>query len=176
VEFAGQRAGRRAGRLGRGDFRLPDDAFSFLFSCAVIEHVRRPWILAKEMHRVLRPGATLLDVGAFMQPFHGFPNHFYTMTESGMRVIHEDLEVLSVRPHASQHPWFALWSFLNILARGLPGVDREWITGISLAELFGELQRHVQGQPTRLGRIELPEDAIRDLAAGFTLRGRKPLT
>ena len=150
-----------------------DEVFQFVCSCAVIEHVPKPWVFASEMQRVTKRGGFLLNTGAFLQPFHAYPNHFFNMTESAMRLIHDEIEVISLRPDSSQHPWFALWSFLNLLAADLGADDRAWLTKLSLEQLFEELNNYVESRPSRLRSINLSEKAMRDLAAGFVIFGRR---
>ena len=150
-----------------------DEVFDFVCSCAVIEHVPKPWVFASEMQRVTKRGGALLSSGAFLQPFHAYPNHFFNMTESAMRLIHDEIEVISLKPDTSQHPWFALWSFLNLLAADLNDEDRGWLTQLSVAQLFEELHNYVESRPSRLRSINLSDNAIRNLAAGFVIFGRR---
>ena len=67
-----------------------DASFDFVFSLAVFEHLHSPWVAAKEIARVLRPGGSVYTLAAFHQPLHGYPDHFFNATESGLRRLFED--------------------------------------------------------------------------------------
>lgn len=76
-----------------------DGSFDFVFSLAVFEHLARPWVAAREIARVLRPGGRVFTLCAFMQPLHGWPDHYFNMTASGLREIFGDgFEIESAGP------------------------------------------------------------------------------
>ncbi len=63
-----------------------DDAvFDGALSLNVLEHVSDPFTCAREVARVLKPGGRLYSVVPFLQPEHGYPNHFYNMTRQGLQ-------------------------------------------------------------------------------------------
>lgn len=77
--------------------RLPfaDDSFDAVFSLDVLEHVNDPFLSAGEICRVLRPGGYLYVDLPFLQSEHGYPNHFFNATRSGLRRLFTELDVLS---------------------------------------------------------------------------------
>lgn len=83
-----------------------DASFDFVFSLAVFEHLHSPWLAAREIARVLRPGGRVYTLCAFMQPLHGYPDHYFNATESGLRRLFSDdfdVEVCGPRPVAGTH-------------------------------------------------------------------------
>jgi SAM-dependent methyltransferase len=62
-----------------------DASFDFVFSLAVFEHLHSPWLAVEEIARVLRKGGRVYTLAAFLQPLHGFPDHYFNATESGLR-------------------------------------------------------------------------------------------
>lgn len=71
-----------------------DASFDFVFSLAVFEHLHSPWIAAQEIARVLRPGGKAYTLCAFLQPLHGYPDHYFNATESGLaRLFSDDFEI-----------------------------------------------------------------------------------
>jgi SAM-dependent methyltransferase len=78
---------------------FPDASFDFVFSLAVFEHLHSPWLAAAEIARVLRPGGRVFTLCAFLQPLHGYPDHYFNATESGLRrLFSDDFEVESCGP------------------------------------------------------------------------------
>lgn len=67
-----------------------DASFDFVFSLAVYEHLHSPWIATKEIARVLKPGGSVYTLCAFLQPLHGYPDHYFNATESGLRRLFQD--------------------------------------------------------------------------------------
>jgi len=151
-----------------------DETFDFVFSLAVTEHVERPWVLAAEMQRVLKPGGAIVVDSAFLQPLHGYPNHYYNMTHQGLRSLFSNLEIESVAPAHYQHPWFSLRWILQSLGTGLDDAGRRRFHGLTVSELLKALEDRCSGLPSELDALALTEAAIEELAAGFTLIATKP--
>ena len=75
-----------------------DNTFGYVYSLAVFEHLHSPWIAAKEIYRVLKPGGKVFTLTAFMQHLHGYPNHFFNMTTSGLKRVFDSFEVVHCKP------------------------------------------------------------------------------
>ncbi len=70
------------------------DSFDLVLSQAVIEHVTDPQRYADEIIRVLRPGGLVYVEGAFLQPVHQAPAHFFNVTAFGLAHVFRALEIL----------------------------------------------------------------------------------
>jgi SAM-dependent methyltransferase len=76
-----------------------NECFKFIFSRAVIEHLRYPFIAMHEAYRVLKPNSKLVGSAAFLEPFHG--NSFYHPTHLGFQNLleHAGFTVQHIAPH-----------------------------------------------------------------------------
>ena len=108
---------------------FPEASFDFAFSLAVFEHLHSPWRAADEIARVLRPGGRVFVLCAFMQPLHGYPDHYFNFTESGLRrLFAERFDVVECGPsRLSSHrqaavPLFRMREMTEAFAHQ-PGTD-----------------------------------------------------
>jgi len=158
--------------LGVGEI-LPfqDNTFDAVFSFAVLEHVSDPFRCAKEIARVLKTGGILLCVVPFLQPVHGYPNHFYNMTSQGLQNLFDKyLDIIDVDvPQTGVPVWTLSW-FLRSWAAGLNNKTRQDFLNMRVSDLIGEpidylAQDFVQN---------LSKDKIFELACTTAILAKKP--
>jgi SAM-dependent methyltransferase len=152
--------------------RLPfaDASFDGVLSLAVLEHVKNPFVSAKELIRVLRPGGKLLAVVPLLAPVHAYPHHYYNMTSEGLvNLFRPDIDILETKVPESGLPiWALLWS-LKSWSEGLTGAARDSFLKLRVADLLGEA-------PDYLGRDfvkGLPNSKNFELASTTLLLGKK---
>lgn len=58
----------------------------------VVEHVARPWVIAQEIIRVLKPGGFVYCDAPFVQWYHEDPKDYYRFTEDGLKQLFEGCE------------------------------------------------------------------------------------
>ena len=98
-----------------------DDSFDAVISLAVFEHVRDPFFTAREVTRVLKPGGQVYLQVPFLFHEHGYPNHFYNMTQAGMRNLFGGaIDVVDQGVLDYGQPICLLTIFLDHYVRGLP--------------------------------------------------------
>lgn len=158
--------------LGVGEF-LPfrDGVFDLVVSIAVLEHVRDPFRCAAELYRALKPGGELFVAVPFLQPFHGYPNHYYNMTSSGvLNLFKEPLtDVEQFVPPDLKPIWVASW-FFALWAAGLPEESREALKRVTVADF---LAASVDDYDKSWFR-DLDPKTANLIASGTILRARKP--
>jgi len=115
-----------------------DDSFDAVLSIAVLEHVKDPFLCAREISRVLKPGGSLMCCVPFLQPYHGYPHHYYNMTSQGLANLFVDyLAIDNVSVYDSVLPIWSLTWILRSWASGLQGKTREDFMQLKVADLVG---------------------------------------
>jgi uncharacterized protein YbaR (Trm112 family)/SAM-dependent methyltransferase len=66
---------------------LANDALDGVVFQGVAEHVARPWLIAAEIVRVLKPGGVVYCEAPFIQWYHEDPKDYYRFTEDGLRAL-----------------------------------------------------------------------------------------
>lgn len=70
------------------DLELPlIDQFDHIDCCSVLEHVRRPWLMAENILGVMKPGATILITVPFVWRLHDYPGDFWRMTPEALPIL-----------------------------------------------------------------------------------------
>lgn len=150
-----------------------DNTFDFVFSLAVFEHLYAPWIAAKEIFRVLRPGGRVYILTAFMQHMHGYPYHYFNMTTMGLREIFKDFEIIKCipSPHCPLTQIGHIMDDLGRMTEALPANQ-------AAQELKIHLNKASQLIPTvqdQLIKKEANFDLWHQIAPGVELFARKPV-
>lgn len=145
----------------RGDIeRLPfaDDSFDFVFTQAVFEHVRDPFLAARELLRVTKPGQLVLTDVAFLQPLHAVPYHYFNMTLWGVHELFAGCEVV-------ESDWFG----------GL-GPTLQWLfetTGVE-KKVGPDRLRKIIEDVTSIDSV-ISHDELKPVASGVYTVVRKPV-
>ncbi|MGF1527360.1 MAG: class I SAM-dependent methyltransferase [Candidatus Competibacterales bacterium] len=148
-----------------------DDSFDLVISNAVLEHVADPFADAKELVRVLKPGGTLFTTVPLLQPEHGYPQHYFNMTRTGVRQLFGDaIEVTEHFTIPENGPLFALQWQLAAYLDGLPPAEREAFAATTVAELAHSPLGDLLAEPFAR---RLSAEATWALTGAHTLVGRK---
>jgi len=156
------------------DMPFADEQFDFVLCFAVLEHVQRPWDVAREIGRVLKPGGTVINDLPFMSPMHGYPHHYFNATPEGNRSLFEAFcNITSVEIGWHHHPAVALQWMLTTWQRGLPKSLAATFAGMTVRELIESDIAALLDKPIA---TELHPDFKRAIAAGSLLTGVKRRT
>lgn len=116
-----------------------DDQFDAVLCFAVLEHTLRPWEVAREICRVLKPGGTVMADWPFLQPMHGYPHHYFNATPSGNRSIFEAYcDITSVEIGWHHHPAIAVQWILTAWRDGLPAGLARKFEAMTVGSLIGD--------------------------------------
>lgn len=63
--------------------------FDVIYSNNVLEHLRRPWIAAENLSKMLKPGGVLITIVPFSQRYHEDPEDFFRYTHAGVVSLFE---------------------------------------------------------------------------------------
>lgn len=66
--------------------------FSHICCRSVLEHSRRPWLLAANIERLMLPGATLHVDAPTVWRFHGYPSDYWRFTHAGIVALFPRIE------------------------------------------------------------------------------------
>jgi SAM-dependent methyltransferase len=147
-----------------------DASFDAVISIAVLEHVKDPFACAAEIARVLKPGGELICCVPFLQPYHGYPHHYYNMTHQGLRNLFErSVDVERVEVYDSVLPIWSLHWMVRSWAAGLRGTTREAFLDMPLRDLLAQPEQLIHAPFVR----ELSAEKNFELASATILFGRK---
>lgn len=153
------------------DLPFADASLDGVFALAVLEHTLRPWMVAAEICRVLRPGGKVIIDWPFLQPVHGYPHHYYNATPEGNRRMFSDaIDVQHLLVGEGQKPIHALWWLLHNWANGLGAADAERFRALTVADL---LARPPEDQAAEPYCANLSPAAELVVTAGTTLIGTR---
>jgi SAM-dependent methyltransferase len=146
-----------------------DNSFDVVLSLAVLEHVKNPWLHAEELIRVLKPGGVIYADVPFLQPYHGYPYHYFNMTTAGLKSLFE--KNITVIKH-SVEPWskpvFTLTWFLQRYCEFLDEPTRKKFQNMTVNQIIHN------GNNVELDYVKnMKPEKEEIIAAGTTLIGRK---
>ncbi len=78
------------------DMPFEDGQFDVVVSTQVLEHVEKPWVMAKEIGRILKKGGVCIITAPFMVPYHPDPSDYFRYSKEGLEFLfkNEGFEII----------------------------------------------------------------------------------
>jgi SAM-dependent methyltransferase len=116
-----------------------------IYSISVFEHLERPWIVAEEMNRALRPGGVVFHSTVHSWPIHEYPNDFWRFSDEGLKVLFGPafgFEVIGalMTNQVSMYPQYRFAALLHLPMN--PGYAESCILSRKIAEIPAHAQRN----------------------------------
>jgi SAM-dependent methyltransferase len=147
-----------------------DASFDAVISIAVLEHVKDPFRCATELLRVLKPGGDIVCAVPFLQPYHGYPHHYYNMSAQGLvNLFGNAIAVDALEVPDSTLPIWSLSWIIQSWAAGLKGSTRDAFLKMSVADFLSPPNSHMGADFVR----KLSRDKNFELASACVLVAHK---
>lgn len=139
-----------------------DNTFDLILSIVVLEHVKNPQLAVSEMERVLKPGGRIWIDVAFMQPFHGYPSHYFNMTSEGLKSLFStNTQIVWEKvPDYGTPIWSLTWILLKYI-EALPNDIKETFGQLKISDLLKPGDHY----KNKNWVLELSDEGNRTLAA-----------
>ena len=139
-------------------------SLDYVFSLAVFEHLRNPFMAAQSLYEVLKNGGYVYHECNFIFAYHGYPHHYFNATLQGMEQVFADFTHLRKGVAPYQMPAFALESVLVTYLKYSQAM--QYPHGKQLIPCIHQLLANLREYD-----IYFTEDAAFNVAAGTYLSG-----
>ena len=78
--------------LTEGVGPLPKEHFSLGICCSVMEHVRKPWLMADNISAVIRPGGSIYISVPWVWRYHAYPDDYFRFSWRGIAELFPDFD------------------------------------------------------------------------------------
>jgi SAM-dependent methyltransferase len=144
--------------------------FDGVLSVAVLEHVPDPRRCVREIAKVLKPGGWVFAAVPGLQPYHGYPKHYFNTTRDGLaELFNEQFAIDDITTSPFGLPIHALSWFLGRYLGGLPSPAREAFAAMTVGELAADPSLLIGEEFVTM----LDPVAVSDLACVNVLRARR---
>jgi uncharacterized protein YbaR (Trm112 family)/SAM-dependent methyltransferase len=148
---------------------LPE-SLDFIFSLAVMEHIRNPFQASQSMYSALKDGGYIYHECNFVFAYHGYPYHFFNATAEGMESVFSEFEIKRQGVAPYQMPSFAVQNVLSAYIHHIRHPEN------GPAIRFIQQLEEILDQDLQSLDAYFTQQAALNLAAGTYLVGQKKLS
>ena len=94
---------------------FPDQSLDGVHANATLEHVEDPRAVAREIHRVLKPGGQVFTIHPFLHPYHAHPRDYHRFSYDTIRLVFGDFEPIWMGVNVGPHYGILKWIETYIL-------------------------------------------------------------
>lgn len=96
--------------LDKGTEGLAEESFDLALCFSVLEHVARPWIVAENIGRLIKPGGHLCLSVPWVWRYHPYPDDYYRYSPSAIKVLFPDFEFFDIQLSTMEENDFWPWN------------------------------------------------------------------
>ena len=90
-----------------------NETFDTIISTQVLEHVEKPWIMIKEIHRVLKKNGICILTAPFLAPYHKDPHDYFRYTTEGMESLFKNQGFKIIECNSYGGPFSVISEFIR---------------------------------------------------------------
>jgi uncharacterized protein YbaR (Trm112 family) len=145
-------------------------SLDYIFSLAVVEHLRNPFLAAQSMYMALKDGGFIYHECNFVFAYHGYPHHYFNASLQGLEQVFAQFTPLRKGVAPYQMPSFALQMVLRTYLSHTRA--REFAHGRNLTRQLDK----ILAQDLTQYDIYITETEALNVAAGTFFSGVKQTT
>lgn len=85
-----------------------DGEFELILCTEVLEHVKNPFNVEKELYRVLKPGGRLILTTRFVYPIHDSPHDYWRYTKYGLKELFKNWKFIELKEESENFSAIAI--------------------------------------------------------------------
>jgi hypothetical protein len=144
-------------------------SLDYIFSLAVVEHLRNPFIAAQSMYEALKDGGYIYHECNFVYPYHAYPHHYFNASLQGMEQIFAQFTALRKGVATYQMPSFTWKAVLQTY------LDKSHAHEVPHGQRLVQLIHQILDQDLMQYDIYFSEPDALYLAAGTYFAGLKQI-
>ncbi|MDX1811672.1 MAG: class I SAM-dependent methyltransferase [Gammaproteobacteria bacterium] len=71
---------------------LQENYFGLIICCSVLEHVDKPWVMAENLTKLLKPGGVLYMSVPWVWRYHAYPDDYFRFSWRGIMALFAELD------------------------------------------------------------------------------------